>query len=86
MWRNNTMGVYDSVALCWRAQTGVGALNGVSDILGILPNGQFLAIEVKQRTGKVSSNQSYFLNKINENGGIAFVARSLEDVKEQLGC
>lgn len=55
---------------------------GVSDILGILPDGRFLAIEVKTRTGRVSEYQASFLYEITKNGGVAFVARSVEDVIE----
>ena len=49
---------------------------GVSDIIGCIPKtGRFLAIEVKP-TGE----QQQFIDTINEAGGLAFVARSVEDV------
>lgn len=58
-------------------------ISGVSDILGILKNGTFLAIEVKTETGKLSEKQFEFINTINETGGVAFVARSTMDVENE---
>src|SRR5947208_6166428 len=52
---------------------------GVSDIIGILPGGRFLAIEVKRPGGKVSDEQQQFIDNINERGGLAFVARSVDE-------
>ena len=60
------------------------AFVGCSDILGQLKNGQFLAIEVKSEVGKLTEKQREFINKVNTNGGVAFVARSIEDVEENL--
>jgi len=54
---------------------------GVSDILSCSPSGQFVAIEVKSQTGVVSPLQSSFIAKVIQNGGIGFVARSVEDVE-----
>ncbi len=82
-WRNNTMGVYDPKTGTYRKGSKF-SLTGVSDILGILPNGRFLAIEVKSKTGKVSNEQHAFINKINKTNGLAFVARSLDEVIENL--
>ena len=80
-WRVNNMGVPDhSVRGGWRKQTGYN-MPGMSDILGIF-NGKFLAIEVKspQRIKRVSETQQDFIDKVIEEGGIAFVAGSWEDV------
>lgn len=63
---------------------GPGRLLGVSDIIGILPSGRFFAIEVKAKRGVVSENQKEFIKNITENGGLAFVARSIEDVETKL--
>lgn len=57
---------------------------GVSDILGIY-NGKFLAIEVKSEKGKVSPAQALFLSDVRLNGGLGFVAKSIEDVAKALG-
>lgn len=59
-------------------------LKGVSDILGICKDGRFLAIEVKRHGGKVSPEQSLFQENIRRHGGVAFVAYSLDDVKENI--
>ena len=58
---------------------------GVSDIIGCLPKtGRFLAIEVKRPGGKPTPEQQQFIDTINGAGGLAFVARSIEDVEEAL--
>jgi len=57
---------------------------GIADITGIF-RGQPLAIEVKSDKGRVSDAQEIFLQRFNEEGGIAFVARSIEDVQAKLG-
>jgi hypothetical protein len=41
-------------------------------------------VEVKSATGRVSPHQQLFLDSINERGGMAFVARSIEDVDAAL--
>jgi Holliday junction resolvase len=56
---------------------------GVSDIIGIY-RGKFLAIEVKTERGKLTDAQRAFLDRVNREGGIAFVARSVEDVIREL--
>jgi hypothetical protein len=53
---------------------------GISDILGILPGGRFLAIETKRADGNVTVEQSEFLANIANRGGVALVARSVEDM------
>ena len=51
---------------------------GVSDIIGLLPpTGRFLAIEVKRPGGKPTQEQQQFIDTINENGGVGFVAQSV---------
>jgi hypothetical protein len=57
--------------------------NGVPDILGSW-EGRPLAIEVKTKTGKVSPEQKKFIEDALARGWIAFVARSLDDVKQVL--
>jgi len=54
---------------------------GVPDILACW-NGQFVAIEVKTPIGRLTPLQVHNLDHIRQNGGIAIVARSLEDVME----
>lgn len=58
-------------------------LTGVGDILGLY-RGRFVAIEVKKPTGVVSEVQEKFIQRVTSKGGLAFVARSLEDVVKLL--
>lgn len=78
VWRNHTTGIYN--------KRGGGfiptGMTGVADILGILPDGRFLAIEVKRPKGKLTENQTTFLKNIEDNKGLAFVARSIVDVEQ----
>ncbi|MDR2951863.1 MAG: VRR-NUC domain-containing protein [Treponema sp.] len=49
---------------------------GSADILGCLPDGRFLAVEVKSQRGRLSPEQSAFLEKVRGLGGLAVVGRS----------
>jgi hypothetical protein len=53
---------------------------GMPDILGQVVGGRLLAIEVKKPSGRVSDGQQAFISKAEQNGAIAFVARSVADV------
>lgn len=46
--------------------------------------GRLLAVEVKSPTGKVRPEQTAFLAEVVRHGGIAFVARSVEEVSAKL--
>lgn len=78
---------------CWRNNSGVTVIQhrfirfgakGAPDILGILPDGRFLGIEVKKPGGALRPEQATFLENINKSNGLAFVARSVDDVKAAL--
>lgn len=56
---------------------------GTPDILACL-NGRFVAIEVKQPGGRVSPLQMAHIKLINQAGGVAFVAYSLEEAKKNI--
>jgi len=58
--------------------------NGTADILGILPGGRILAIEVKAPKGKLTDEQVAFLDLVNNMGGIAGVCRNVSDVQHLL--
>lgn len=62
---------------------GPMSVPGISDIIGCY-KGRFFAIEIKTDKGKVTDLQSNFLANVEAAGGIAFVARSVEDVIEGL--
>lgn len=83
-WKNQSTGLYDPTKRRFRKNNNKYHINGVSDILGILPNGIFVAIEVKTPKGRLTDSQKTFLKEITLNGGIAFVARSVKDVVDQL--
>lgn len=53
---------------------------GFSDLLGVLPGGRALFLEIKSPTGKPSPAQVNFLRQVSGVGGLAGVARSYEDV------
>lgn len=67
----------------WKQWQGLGSPPGIADILGMY-RGRFLAIEVKTERGRLSEKQAIFLNRINEQNGIAFIARSVADVRDHL--
>lgn len=79
--------VVDLVALLGgyarRNPSGIGQKRGRPDIDGCY-RGRFIAVEVKTGRGTVSLEQQAELNAIREAGGIAIVARSLEDVLQGL--
>ena len=52
---------------------------GVADIIGCY-KGRFLAIEIKTDKGVVSDHQKNFLDRVTKAGGLALVARSIDDV------
>ena len=78
-WRNYTGGIPHGKFL---AQNPA---KGAPDILGQTPDGRLLGIEVKTKTGKPTKEQQQFINLINMQGGIGFIARSVEDVVERIG-
>ena len=68
----------------WKHWGGPMGTDGVPDILGVW-QGRFLGIEVKRPSGIVSPAQEAFIANINKAGGLAFVARSVDDVIDHLG-
>lgn len=57
---------------------------GCSDIIGQLKDGRFLAIECKAERGQASEAQDDFIALVNNNGGIAGIAKCIEDVSRLL--
>lgn len=82
----------------WRANSGAvtaeykgkkryvrfAGVDGLSDIIGILPDGRFLAIECKIAPNKLSVHQAVFLGNVAINGGVPIAAYSWEDVERAL--
>jgi hypothetical protein len=59
-------------------------LKGSSDILGVLPGGRFLAVEVKAQGGRLSPEQRQFLETIRGLGGLPLVVRSWKELDAEL--
>jgi hypothetical protein len=69
----------DQVTLKSARMIPCGLQVGSSDIIGIAPNGKFLAVEIKTEKGRPTKEQLKFINNVNKAGGIAGVCRSPED-------
>lgn len=81
-WKVKTTATYDSKLGRYR-KTSPLYKKGVADILGIY-QGKPLAIEVKTQTGRLSPEQRDFLLEFSSQGGIAFIARSVDDIEKKL--
>lgn len=82
-WKNQSIGVFDPVKKIYRKSNNRHHIKGVSDIIA-LKHGKAVFIEVKSKTGRPSQEQIVFMNNIKSVGGIAFIARSIEDVLNEL--
>lgn len=94
-WRNNSGAVFDPTKRTFRKPTK-WTRSGVSDIIGLVPGtqGKILCIELKKppegKRGEaalwnmLSESQKSFIDDVNINGGLAFVADSLETVRHHL--
>lgn len=87
LWRNNTGALKDAAGRLVR----YGLCPGSSDLIGlrsvtITPDmvgqtiAQFVAIEVKDR-GRITEQQQAFIAMVQQAGGLAGVARSVEDAR-----
>ena len=56
---------------------------GISDIL-VCVQGRFVALELKDDTGKASPHQKLFIKQVVDAGGVAVVCRTLHDVVSAL--
>lgn len=78
-WKQNNAGIHQS-----DGRYIPSGMVGLSDIMGVMPDGRFLALEVKRIGGKVSPAQQIFLDNVRRNGGVALVAHSVEEVETLL--
>ena len=86
--RVGTVGMSDIIGVVGRTIQGPSTCNTVGCVTHAepyIPAGRFLAVEVKQPGGKVSLQQTAFLQTVVRAGGIGFVAHSCEEVIEKLG-
>lgn len=84
-WKVNNVGVFDPIKKIYRLPKSKFILRGQADIQGLW-RGIFIAIEVKRHKtkGNVSEHQERYLQMINNHGGLAFIATSIEEVKQEL--
>lgn len=59
-------------------------MKGQSDIIGICPDGRFLAIEVKRPGNKPTEDQWQFIENIQKHGGVAMWVRSVDEMEADL--
>lgn len=77
-WRNSSGGMYTGTADGRGRYVRFGQ-PGVSDLCALV-NGRFFAIEIKAGKDTLRPAQVRFLEQIEAAGGVAVVARSVEDV------
>jgi len=53
---------------------------GIADLIGVLPDGRFLAVETKSAGNTLTPAQKDFLETITKNNGVAIVAYSINDI------
>ena len=82
-WRNNSGNsfIQDKYGNTRMIKFGVA---GSPDILCCLKGGLFCGIEIKCLKKQLTPDQLDFSLKVNKNGGLYILARSIEDVEEQL--
>jgi len=88
VWRVDTAGAWvgriihqdgQQVTLTDARMIQAGLCKGGSDIIGIAPNGRFIAIEVKTKTGRATQQQTDFIEAVRNAGGISGICRSVAD-------
>jgi hypothetical protein len=84
LWRND-VGAGERKIGSKTIHTRYGLAVGSSDLIGLLaPSGRFLALEVKTETGRVSADQTLFINLVRSKGGFAAVVRSVDDALQAI--
>lgn len=79
-WRNNVGRLPTADGKRWVQFGKVG----LPDILGCLPGGKFLAVEVKRPGGAKRSRQIDFVNSVKSLGGMALFVESAEELEAAL--
>ena len=84
-WRTNNIPIFDPINKRYRAMPKY-AMAGVSDIIGILPDGKGLFIECKRTSNRsgMSEAQKEFEGRVKTNKGIYILATCIEDVEREL--
>ena len=84
-WKVDCTGIFDAKKGVFRQRKSKHRKKGVSDIIGFY-RGRFIAIEVKTpaRRKKTTKEQEEFLESAAENGQLAIVACSVQEVANVL--
>lgn len=79
--RNNT-GFFLTLDGKRKVQAGLGA--GSSDLIGLTPDGRFIAPEIKTKTGRPTAQQLRFISAVKDHNGLAGIVRSIEEAEALL--
>ena len=82
--KTDSVGIFHPTRKVYMKSHNPHRIRGQSDILGILPDGRFLALEVKAPKGYPTKEQKEFISNINQRNGVASVVKSVDEVKELL--
>src|SRR4030067_158469 len=77
-WRNNTGGGFRNGRLIKYGEVGSG------DVIGFLPDGLFISVEIKTLNDSTSAEQIEFIEQVRAVGGVAFIAAQIKDVDDAL--
>ena len=80
-WRISAGGQFDTKQGRWRPG---GQKRGLPDVIGILPDGRFIGIEVEVGRDRVSEYQELRRSEIISSNGHYLIARNLEKFKNEL--
>lgn len=74
----------DEIVLRGARRVSAGLCRGSADLVGYTSDGRFLAVEVKTGRVRVTREQLAFLGAVRMRGGVAGVARSVDDLRRIL--
>lgn len=77
--RFNSGGAVETNADGTQRHLRFNTVKGFSDLHGMLKGGRAFYIEIKSRKGRLTDDQALFIDRVLNGGGIAGVARSVED-------
>ena len=78
-WKQANSGYFDGRTKRFRRHTSPYCIRGVSDII-IIDKGQFIGVEVKSESGRLSDHQKAFRDSVINAGGKYILCRSLDDL------
>jgi len=81
-WKNQSVGIYDPIKKTFRSRSKY-QIKGVSDILGIY-RGKMICLEVKSKKGRLTDEQSLFLEQMRKLGAVTACVRSVSEALDIL--